>query len=81
MAVVAAVPVGLLACAILLVNNLRDVESDAASGNSARLHEYTKSPAVTGAPLDHFASALKWNVYRSPSGDSSHRSAAAGKIA
>lgn len=32
MAVVAAVPVGFLACAILLVNNLRDVESDAASG-------------------------------------------------
>ncbi|MDQ4132122.1 MAG: 1,4-dihydroxy-2-naphthoate polyprenyltransferase [Actinomycetota bacterium] len=32
MAVAAAVPVGLLACAILLVNNLRDVESDRSSG-------------------------------------------------
>ena len=32
LAVAAAVPVGLLACAILLVNNLRDVESDGATG-------------------------------------------------
>ena len=32
LAVAAAAPVGLLACAILLVNNLRDVESDAATG-------------------------------------------------
>lgn len=32
LAVAAAVPVGLLACAILLVNNLRDVDSDRATG-------------------------------------------------
>lgn len=32
LAVAAAVPVGLAACAILLANNLRDVESDAAAG-------------------------------------------------
>jgi 1,4-dihydroxy-2-naphthoate octaprenyltransferase len=32
LAVAAAVPVGLLACAILLVNNLRDVDSDAQVG-------------------------------------------------
>lgn len=32
LAVVAAVPVGLLACAILLVNNLRDIDSDARVG-------------------------------------------------
>ncbi len=32
LAVAASVPVGLLACAILLVNNLRDIESDRATG-------------------------------------------------
>jgi 1,4-dihydroxy-2-naphthoate octaprenyltransferase len=32
LAVAAALPVGLLACAILLVNNLRDVDSDAEVG-------------------------------------------------
>jgi len=31
-AVVASVPVGLLACALLVVNNLRDIDSDAGSG-------------------------------------------------
>ncbi len=47
LAVGAAVPVGLLACAILLVNNLRDVDSDRAVGKRTLAVRVGKSRART----------------------------------
>ncbi len=62
LALLASVPVGLLACAILLVNNLRDIESDEATGKrtlavrigpawTVRLYQASVAGAVVVASL------------------------------
>lgn len=57
----AAVPVGLLSCSVLVINNLRDIHTDAATGKNTlavRLGERNTRRLYVGCVVAAFVSAL-----------------------
>lgn len=67
LAVAAALPIGLLACALLLTNNLRDIPTDLASGKrtlAVRLGDRRTRLAYIGAIVLSFAIVMGIAIYR-----------------
>ncbi|HEY8114479.1 MAG TPA: 1,4-dihydroxy-2-naphthoate polyprenyltransferase [Actinomycetes bacterium] len=67
LAVAAALPIGLLACALLLTNNLRDIPTDMASGKrtlAVRLGDRRTRLAYVGAIMLSFAIVIGIAIFR-----------------
>jgi 1,4-dihydroxy-2-naphthoate polyprenyltransferase len=67
LAVAAALPIGLLACALLLTNNLRDIPTDLASGKrtlAVRLGDRRTRLAYVGAIMLSFAIVIGIAIFR-----------------
>ena len=75
LSVVAAVPVGFLACALLVVNNLRDIPTDRQSGDASR--STSRSHAVTVSSPTVTLSGRSGRGTRTPAADSTEASSMA----
>ena len=67
LAVASALPIGLLACALLLTNNLRDIPTDLASGKrtlAVRLGDHRTRLAYVGAIMLSFAIVIGIAIFR-----------------
>jgi 1,4-dihydroxy-2-naphthoate polyprenyltransferase len=67
LALVASIPVGLLACALLVINNLRDIPSDTATGKrtlAVRIGDHRTRLLYTGCALVPFVVAAVIGVVR-----------------